>query len=145
MSAKAEENSTELTEPKTAATPVDCFARPALRDWSKSYTPQMHKDRRFVPRYALSAMAEVSNSLGAETSVEITEISATGCRFLSKGRLPIGAEVTIRIRTPDDVFEASAVVVRSTRTGTGVMFNKVSAVSLRVLEKWLGAVSITRE
>lgn len=89
-------------------------------------------------------MAEVTDSRGAEMSVEITEISACGCRFLSNGRLSVGTEVTIRIRTPNDEFQASAIVVRSTRTGTGVMFNKVNAASLCVLEKWLMAATITR-
>ena len=103
----------------------------------------MHNDRRFVPRYTLSAMAEVTDSRGAEMCVEITEISASGCRFLSNGRLSVGMEVTIRIRTPNDQFQASAIVVRSTRTAAGVMFNKVDAASLRVLEKWLTA-TITR-
>ena len=89
-------------------------------------------------------MAEVTNSHGAEMSVQITEISACGCRFLSEGRLPVGAEVTITIRTPSDEFQASAIVVRSTRTGTGVMFNKVCTASLCVLEKWLAAPTIVR-
>lgn len=89
-------------------------------------------------------MAEVTDSHGAEMRVQITEISACGCRFLSKGWLCVGTEVTIRIRTPDDEFHASAIVVRSTRTGAGVMFNKVDAASLRVLEKWLAATTITR-
>lgn len=104
----------------------------------------MHKDRRFVPRHALSAMAEVTDSRGAEMCVEIMEISERGCRFLSKGRPSVGTEVTVRIRTPNDEFQASAIVVRSTGTGTAVMFNKVNATSLRVLEKWLGAATITR-
>ena len=84
-------------------------------------------------------MAEVTDSRGVEMRVQITEISACGCRFLSKGRLPVGKEVTIRIRTGNDDFQASAVVVRSTRTDTGVMFNRVNAASLSLLEKWLVA------
>ena len=104
----------------------------------------MHKDNRLAPRYPLSAMAEVTDSRGAEMGVQIMEISACGCRFLSKERLSVGTEITIRIRTESDDFQASATVVRSTRMGTGVMFNKVNTASLRVLEKWLMATTITR-
>ena len=97
----------------------------------------MHKDNRFAPRYPLSVMAEVTGRGGAQMRVQITDISASGCRFLSKGRLSVGTEVTVRIRTGNDEFQASAIVVRSTRTDTGVMFNRVNAASLSLLEKWL--------
>lgn len=84
-------------------------------------------------------MAEVTDSRGAEMRVQITEISACGCRFVSERRLFVGTEIAIRIRTGNDNFRASAIVVRSTRTGTGVMFNRVDAASLSLLEKWLTA------
>lgn len=99
----------------------------------------MQKDQRLAPRYQLSAMAEVTDSRGAEMRVQITEISTSGCRFLSERRLSAGTEITIRTRTGSDDFQASATVVRSTRAGTGVMFNKISAASLSLLEKWLVA------
>ena len=105
----------------------------------------MHKDHRLAPRYPLSATAEVTDSRGAEMIVQIMDISACGCRFVSKGRLSVGTEVTIRIRTESDDFQASAIVVRSTRTGTGVMFNKVSPASLSLLGKWLAAARSTVE
>ena len=99
----------------------------------------MQKDLRIGPRYPFSAIAEVTDSRGAEMRVQITEISACGCRFLSKGKLSVGTEVTIRIRTASDQFQASAIVVRSTRTGTGVMFKNVNTACVSLLAKWLAA------
>ena len=105
----------------------------------------MHEDRRITPRHPFSAIAEVTDRRGAEMRVQITDISACGCHFLSKGRLPVGTEVTIRIHTSSDEFEASAIVVRSTRTNTGVMFNKVNTAFLPVLEKWLATARSAAE
>ena len=67
----------------------------------------------------------------------VTNISFGGCRLLTNGRLPFGAEIIVRIHTSTDHFEASATVVQSTASDAGVMFGKFTPQSLFALRKWI--------
>ena len=71
----------------------------------------------------------------------VMNISFGGCRLLSERPLPVGAAITVTIRTPADAFEATAKVAYSSERDVGVMFDKVSPRSLLVLKKWISAAS----
>jgi hypothetical protein len=90
---------------------------------------------RLYTRYDFSAAAEIISS-GAEMRSRVTNISFGGCRLLTNGKLPIGAQVTVKIHTPTDHFEATAQVVHSTPSDAGVMFGNIAPQSLLVLRKW---------
>ena len=92
---------------------------------------------RLYERYNFAATAEIIDGSGAHFPSQATNISFGGCRLVTNGRLPIGASVTIKIRTAPDDFEAPAQVVHSTASDAGVMFGKFTAQSLFVLEKWI--------
>lgn len=96
-------------------------------------------EHRLTPSYPFSAIAEVTDSRGAEMRAQATDISARAFHFLSNGRLSVGTEVIIRIYALSDQFRASGIVIHSTRTDTGVMFDRVNAAFLPVFEKWLAA------
>jgi hypothetical protein len=69
----------------------------------------------------------------------VTNISYGGCRVLTQKQLPLGAAITVKIRTAADQFEAAAKVVHSTPSEAGLIFGDIAAQSLFVLRKWIEA------
>jgi PilZ domain-containing protein len=101
-------------------------------DNNRFYAPP--REKRLYTRYAFEAHAEIITS-DTELPSRVTNISFGGCRLLTNGLLPAGATITVKIRTPTDSFAATAKVVHSTANDAGVMFDKISAESLLVLQK----------
>lgn len=97
----------------------------------------MQQPDRIYTRYNFSAAAQIVAGSGAEMPSRVTNISFGGCRLLANHLLKVGAEVTIKIRTQDQEFEAPATVVRSTGNDVGLMFHNVQPNFLFVLEKWI--------
>ena len=96
---------------------------------------------RLYARYSFSATAEIVDDSGAGASASVTNISYGGCRLLTQRQLPLGAGVTVRIRTARDRFEATAKVVHSTPGDAGLMFGHVDPPSLLTLREWIEAAA----
>ena len=92
---------------------------------------------RLYTRYPFSAAGEIVDASGAGMRSAVTNISYGGCRLLTQTQLPLGAAITVRIRTATDQFEAAAKVVHSTPGAVGLMFGDIAAQSLFVLRKWI--------
>jgi PilZ domain len=99
----------------------------------------MEQERRSVPRYSFSALAEIIQNSGREIRARVTDISVSGCHLISDGRLVVGAEVTLKIRTATDYFQTWAMVVYSTPRDMGLVFHSTAPPLVRVLHKWTGA------
>jgi len=95
------------------------------------------EERRSVPRYPFSVLAEVIHSSGAEIRAQVIEISVAGCALAAKRTLSVGAEVTIKIHTPADYFQTWAMVVYSNVKGMGLVFHSTAPPFLHVLHKWV--------
>lgn len=96
---------------------------------------------RLYARYPFAAPAEVLDAAGAMMRTRVTDLSYGGCRLLAQGRFPVGAAVTVTIRTPTDHFETTAKVVHSTVNDVGLMFGNIPTPSLLVLRKWILAAT----
>lgn len=101
----------------------------------------MYKVNRLYTRYPFSAAAEIIDNSGAQMPSRVTNIGFGGCRLIATGRLSIGAEVTVKIRTSTEYFESTAAVIHSTATDLGVMFHNVGAVYFTALRRWISAMS----
>jgi PilZ domain-containing protein len=92
---------------------------------------------RLYTRYPFSAAAEIIDSSGAQMPSRVINIGFGGGRLLANGRLPIGAEVTVKVHTQADYFETEAEVVHSSATDVGVVFHNISPVFFSVLSRWI--------
>ncbi len=94
---------------------------------------------RRTPRFPFSAEAEVirpDNLLVDKTRVN--ELSLYGCYLDTKTPLPRGSQVTVKIISGNQFFEATATIIYAQPTlGMGVAFREVKPVYLAVLQKWL--------
>jgi hypothetical protein len=99
----------------------------------------MEQPVRRTPRFPFSAPAEVVR-VGA-TSVEktrVNELSLYGCYLDTKTPLPRGTNVTVKIISGGQFFEAGATVIYAQPTlGMGLAFREVKPAYLAVLQKWL--------
>lgn len=99
----------------------------------------MEQPIRRTPRFRFSAPAEVVRS-GAQVAekTQVNELSLYGCYLDTKTPLPRGTNVTIKIISGGQFFEASATVIYAQPTlGMGVAFREVKPTYLAVLQKWL--------
>ncbi|HYL84508.1 MAG TPA: PilZ domain-containing protein [Candidatus Angelobacter sp.] len=100
---------------------------------------------RLYTRYPFSAVGEVVDDSGTGVGTAVTNISYGGCRLLLQKQLPLGATITVKIRTATEQFEAAAKVVHSTPSDAGLMFGDIAAQSLFVLRKWIEAAGEKRK
>jgi hypothetical protein len=103
---------------------------------SAGVTPQ---ERRNYPRYAFSAAAEAVHLQGdTRVSGRISDLGQAGCYVDTINPFPVDADVKIRIVKDNFSFVAEAKVVYcSTGMGMGLMFTKIEAERLEVLERWI--------
>lgn len=99
----------------------------------------MEQERRRTPRYAFVASAEViEKNSGAKMPSRVSELSLNGCYLDMTNPLPIGTEVTVKIYTESDFFEAPGKVVYShPNLGMGIEFHDAKPLFQSVLKKWL--------
>jgi PilZ domain len=93
--------------------------------------------KRLYERYDFVASAVLTDDSGAEMPARVSNISYGGCRLLLNRQLSIGAQVTVKIHAIEDEFEASAKVVHSSEKDAGLMFGRIGADALFVLQKWI--------
>jgi hypothetical protein len=98
----------------------------------------MEPTERRTPRFPFSASAEVRRGPDAVDKTRVNELSLYGCYLDTKTPLPRGSQVTIKIYSDEQFFEAAATVVYSQPTlGMGLAFRQVKPVFLSVLQHWL--------
>ena len=95
--------------------------------------------QRRTPRFPFSAAAEIIRlDTRATEPTRVNELSLYGCYLDTRTPLPRGAQVTVKITSGGQSFEASATVVYAQPSlGMGVAFREVKPVFLAVLQKWL--------
>jgi hypothetical protein len=102
------------------------------RDRRKSARP---RDRRLYPRFIFFADCELTDrSNGSHCETRVTDISRAGCFVDLSVMIPQGADVHIRVRKDDHIFETeggAAYIYPS--MGIGVAFVDVSPPSQQVL------------
>jgi hypothetical protein len=98
---------------------------------------QQEHENRLYTRYPFSASAEIRDGSQAEMPSRVLNIGLGGGRLRTIGRLPIGAEITVKIRTSNDYFEALAEVVHSTATEVSVAFHHVGPTFFGILSRWI--------
>ncbi len=97
-------------------------------------------DRRDAPRYALTLVAEVVESL---TSVVLnarsSDVSRSGCYIDTLNPMPTGTQVKIQLCSGDEIFETPArVVYVCPGLGMGVHWGANPAEKhLAILDRWL--------
>lgn len=99
----------------------------------------MEQPIRRTPRFPFSAAAEVARfgSQAAEKT-RVNELSLYGCYLDTRTPLPRGTNVTVKIISGGQHFEASATVIYAQPTlGMGLAFREVKPAFLAVLQKWL--------
>jgi hypothetical protein len=99
----------------------------------------MEQPVRRTPRFPFSAPAEVVR-LGSHAveNTRVNELSLYGCYLDTGTPLPRGTNVTIKIISAGEYFEASATIIYAQPAlGMGVAFREVKPVFLAVLQKWL--------
>ena len=79
------------------------------------------KEPRRVLRYRFSAPADLTvEHSGATTPVRVKELSLYGCFVETAISLSTKTRVHLKIYGPHDYFEASAMVIYTQRTGSGI-------------------------
>lgn len=96
--------------------------------------------KRLYERYEFTALAVIVMPSGEEITARVSNISYGGCLLLTTRKLPIGAELTVKIHTFDQEFEAPVRVVHSGENHVGMMFGKITPAALFVLQKWISDV-----
>jgi hypothetical protein len=97
-------------------------------------------DRREAPRYALILAAEVVEiANGAKLTARSSDVSRTGCYIDTLNPAPMGAEVTVQLRSGDAAFEASArVAYVCPGLGMGLHWaSNVAPEKMALLDRWL--------
>ena len=99
----------------------------------------MEQPIRRIPRFPFSAPAEVLRPGGqAAEKTQVNELSLYGCYLDSKTPLPRGSNVTVKINSGGQYFEASATIIYAQPTlGMGLAFREVKPAFLSVLQGWL--------
>jgi hypothetical protein len=93
---------------------------------------------RRTPRFPFNAPAEVVRPGHAVENTRVNELSLYGCYLDTKAPLPRSTNVTVKIISGGQYFEASATVIYAQPTlGMGLAFREVKPVFLAVLQKWL--------
>jgi hypothetical protein len=98
----------------------------------------MEQTPRRTPRFPFSAPAEIVRGTDAVDKTQVNELSLYGCYLDTKTPLPRGSQVTIKIYSNGQFFEAAATVIYSQSTlGMGLAFRQVKPMFLAVLQQWL--------
>ena len=105
---------------------------------------QNNQADRLYTRYPFSAAAEIIDGSGAQMPSGVINIGFGGGRLLASGRLPIRAEVTVKIHTPTDYFETQAEVIHSSATDVGVAFHSISPMFFSILSRWISTTRSTQ-
>lgn len=100
--------------------------------------------RRTVPRYSLIATAEVVESTtGARMSGRISEISRKGCYVDLLNTLPVDSAVQLCVTRDRGTFATMArIIYVQEGIGMGVAFVDPAEDQLRVLDSWLGELTV---
>jgi PilZ domain len=97
-------------------------------------------DRRDAPRFALTLVAEVTDSISSTAlSARSSEVSRGGCYIDTLSPLPPGTQVKIQLRSGDDIFETTArVVYICPGLGMGVHWgSNPQEKHFAILDRWL--------
>jgi len=97
-------------------------------------------DRRDSPRYALTLVAEVVETLNSTVlHARSSDVSRSGCYIDTLNPLPPGTPVRIQLRRGDDIFEALArVVYLCPGLGMGVHWGTTPPEKqFAILDRWL--------
>jgi len=99
----------------------------------------MDRSQPQAPRYAFSAPAELSRiGAGASNKLRVNEISLHGCYLDDSTSFSRGTQVTIKIFSGVQTFEATASILYSQPTlGTGLAFREVKPPAMAILREWL--------
>jgi len=104
------------------------------------YMTDVMADRRQAPRYALTLVAEVAEPLTSTAlNARSSDVSRTGCYIDTLNPMPTGTQVTIQLRSGDEIFETAArVVYVCPGLGMGVHWGANPAEKqLATLDRWL--------
>jgi hypothetical protein len=99
----------------------------------------MRTERRHVPRYPFSALAEiVDEQENARTSSRVSDLSLHGCYVELKNPFPEGTNVMIEISTDNESLETHATVAHiEPKRGMGLTFGEMSKSLENVLNRWV--------
>ena len=96
-------------------------------------------ERRRAPRYALVAMADLTDSDGAMLlSGKITEIGRNGCYVETLNALPVGTLLKVLVFRDQHTFVTKGKIIYiHERDGMGVAFLDPPQDQLKILDSWL--------
>lgn len=99
----------------------------------------MDRSQPQAPRYAFSAPAELSRTgADATETMRVNEISLHGCYLDEATSFSRGTQVTLKIYSSEQTFEATASILYSQPTlGTGLAFREVKPYAMAILRDWL--------
>jgi hypothetical protein len=97
-------------------------------------------DRRDSPRYALTLVAEVSEPIDSTVlNARSSDVSRGGCYIDTLKPLPTGTQITIQLRSGEEIFETQArVVYTCPGLGMGIQWGpNPSDTQFAILDRWL--------
>ena len=99
----------------------------------------MRNERRHVPRYPFSALAEiVDEQENARISSRVSDLSLHGCYVELMNPCPPGTNVTIEIYTDTEFLETHATVAFfESKQGMGLTFGEMPESLANVLNRWV--------
>lgn len=99
----------------------------------------MSRSQPQAPRYSFSAPAELSRAgASAPETMRVNEISLHGCYLDEATSFSRGTQVTLKIYSNEQTFEATASILYSQPTlGTGLAFREVKPHAMAILRDWL--------
>src|ERR1700681_2886229 len=104
-------------------------------------------ERRTNPRYRLSTPPKVEilhTENGAPIKVRLGDLSQGGCYVETDRVLPLGTEMTVRLKKNDDQVRTQARVVRvAPDDGLALAFTSIDETGLRILDQWLSTFVAT--
>jgi hypothetical protein len=110
--------------------------------------PDVMADRRAAARYPLILVAEITEVAStAVLNARSSDVSRSGCYIDTLNPISVGAQVKVRLRNGDEIFDSPArVMYVCPGLGMGVMFhNDLPANQLAILDRWLsGAAASSR-
>ena len=99
-------------------------------------------ERRKAPRYALVAIAELTDPGDAKMlSAKISEVSRTGCYVDSPKTFPVGTSLKVIISRDERTFVTKADVIHvQEQRGMGIAFVDPPQDQLKILDSWLAGL-----
>jgi hypothetical protein len=100
-------------------------------------------ERRVLPRYAFTAIAEaVESESHARISGRISDLGEGGCYFEVMSPFAVGHHVRLHVFKDDQEFAARAKVLYSTGgVGMGLAFTDIDPTQRPLLDRWIGELS----